>query len=149
MMCLLLLSSVIIVLCLFHPHISTYVKQLQTGGGLVFSSIDGDISDGNPESWSKRPNVGGSTFMRRPQFRGRGNDQFEPLTFYGQIPLDYETHRSYKGDVINPESIPTKNPVCDLGCCPSSHSCDHGCICYGRDRQGGTLYGDTSSYNRE
>jgi len=94
-----------------------------------FSSLEYDISQGNSASYSGRPNIGGETWNRSPFLQDKDEMPFEPLTFHGQIPLSYETHRSYKGLKLNPESVFNKNPVCDPACCPSTYSCDHGCVC--------------------
>lgn len=121
--------------CLFQRHHQRewLSGERQLGGGLElsFSDVNSNISDGNTASWSNRANIGGPTWKQRPEFQ-RTPGQFEPLTFHGhQIPLDYETKRSYKGHKLNPNSITNKNPKCEPGCCPSSNTCDHGCVCYG------------------
>lgn len=127
---------ILIFVCILYPQ-----SRRQTGGGLElsFSQIDQDISKGNSVSWSGRENVGGPTWRARPEFQVTPG-KFEPLTIYGQVPLGYETRRSYKGEKINPQAVPNMNPKCSPGCCPSSYSCDSGCVCYEYRKKAGKNY---------
>lgn len=119
----------------------------QSGGGLElnFSDLTDDISKGNPISWSARQNLpgphSGTEFAETPAF-----------TFWGSgIPLTHETRVGKPDPVIRPQdrihTLSSANLRCSPECCPSPYSCDHGCVCYRRHRQGGPLVGPTLRKN--
>jgi hypothetical protein len=107
---------------------------IMTGGG-YFSSLEYDISDGNPESLSKIQNTGGRSWSALPELKHiitMKKSPFEPPTVQGYgVPLKYEFRRSYKGDKLHPASLHERQIRCHPGCCPSSNSCDSGCLCHG------------------
>lgn len=116
----------------------------QNGGGdlsLNFSPMTDDISQGNPVSWSGRENLpghhSGNEFADQPA-----------LTFWGSgIPLTHETRLGIPDPVVRPRdrihTLSSANVKCSPECCPSPYSCDHGCLCYRRNRQGGQVTGPT------
>lgn len=117
--------------------LKTPPAQIQSGAGLElnFSEITDDISDGNPISLSNKDNLPGVASLERPHYDKQN------FTFWGHgIPLAGET----KLGKFYGQRIPTlsaMNLTCSPKCCPSPYSCDHGCLCYQRDRKGGHLVG--------
>jgi len=86
----------------------------QTISGKDYSAIEDDIGDGNPISWSKRPNKEGKkTEKINPKFLVQGTPT--PLSDRKvNIPNDMFVFSHHK---------------CSPKCCPSPYSCSHGCVC--------------------
>lgn len=132
---------------IMSPWLMQNFSQRQHGGnlGAYFSEITDDISKGNAVSWSNRKNSpgphAGNEFADQPAF-----------TFWGSgIPLIHETRLGIPDPVIRKkhriETLSSANLRCSPECCPSPYSCDHGCLCFRRNRQGGPIVGPTLRKN--
>ena len=122
---------VLVLLLIGYLWVSQIQSQTQRGGSnnAIFSSVKDDISNGNSISWSKIVNRPGKLYGRRPIYNK------EKLTFQGHgIPLIYETRLS-KTHPSEGKSLSSRNLKCHPGCCPSTYSCDGGCLCFHRSRQ--------------
>lgn len=107
---------------------------------IEYSFLADDISRGNIASWSGRPNAAGrydrslldraaatgtSVFAAPPAPGSPLADA--PVVLQGHsLPLLYETEAS---KVETPLIFPQLNDHCNPGCCPSTYTCDSGCVC--------------------
>lgn len=87
------------------------------GSPISGSPIEDDIKQGNPASWSGRPNP-----------PGKGEELDNPQIVYQgtPLPLAYET-RLATSPVDSMFYLARYR--CSPDCCPSPYSCDHGCVC--------------------
>jgi len=115
-------------------NVMTEGTKTVNGQELNFSWLGQDISQGNPISWSDRPNAvspfrptQNNLCNNIPRVSdGSSNCRAEIVIQGSSVPLAYEMYASRdEGDSI----VPFGRKRASLACCPSTYTTDQGCVC--------------------
>jgi hypothetical protein len=108
------------------------VQQGNVGENTGFSWLNEDISQGNPVSWSNKPNPGTlptnicATLAKQTQDLKQTSGPAEIVIQGTPVPLARELHASRRdGASLVPFGKLRASPLC----CPSTYSTDQGCVC--------------------